>query len=48
MDTFLVRTLLVPSIVILLGKWNWWPSHLHDTHDEREASEVTTGQPATR
>ena len=28
MDTFLVRTLLVPSIVSLLGKWNWWPSKL--------------------
>jgi len=28
MDTFLVRTLLVPSTVILLGRWNWWPSHL--------------------
>jgi RND superfamily putative drug exporter len=26
MDTFLVRTLLVPSTVILLGRWNWWPS----------------------
>ena len=28
MDTFLVRTLLVPSTVILLGRWNWWPSAL--------------------
>jgi RND superfamily putative drug exporter len=28
MDTFLVRTLLVPSTVILLDRWNWWPSHL--------------------
>ena len=28
MDTFLVRTLLVPSTVILLGRWNWWPSRL--------------------
>ncbi len=28
MDTFLVRTLLVPSTVVLLGKWNWWPSRL--------------------
>ena len=28
MDTFLVRTLLVPSTVILLGRWNWWPSPL--------------------
>jgi RND superfamily putative drug exporter len=28
LDTFFVRTLLVPSIVVLLGKWNWWPSKL--------------------
>ena len=28
MDTFLVRTLLVPATVVLLGKWNWWPSPL--------------------
>jgi RND superfamily putative drug exporter len=26
MDTFLVRTLLVPSTVMLLDRWNWWPS----------------------
>jgi putative drug exporter of the RND superfamily len=25
LDTFLVRTLLVPSTVVLLGAWNWWP-----------------------
>jgi uncharacterized membrane protein YdfJ with MMPL/SSD domain len=24
-DTFITRSLLVPSIVMLLGKWNWWP-----------------------
>jgi RND superfamily putative drug exporter len=28
LDTFLVRTLLVPSVVALLGRWNWWPSAL--------------------
>ena len=28
MDAFLVRTLLVPSTVALLGRWNWWPSAL--------------------
>jgi RND superfamily putative drug exporter len=28
LDTFFVRTLLVPSVVVLLGKWNWWPSKL--------------------
>ena len=25
LDTFLVRTLLVPSTVVLFGAWNWWP-----------------------
>jgi len=28
MDTFFVRTLLVPSTVALLGRWNWWPSQM--------------------
>jgi RND superfamily putative drug exporter len=28
MDTFLVRTLLVPSVAVLIGRWNWWPSRL--------------------
>lgn len=31
MDAFLVRTLLVPSAVALLGRWNWWPSALSRT-----------------
>lgn len=25
-DTFIVRTLMVPSIAFSLGEWNWWPS----------------------
>lgn len=29
LDTFLVRTLLVPSIVVLFGSWNWWQSGLN-------------------
>jgi RND superfamily putative drug exporter len=28
MDTFLVRTLLVPATVVILGRWNWWPSRM--------------------
>ncbi|MCL4434666.1 MAG: MMPL family transporter [Actinobacteria bacterium] len=36
MDTFLVRTLLVPSIVVLLDKWNWWPSRHGFTETMRE------------
>jgi RND superfamily putative drug exporter len=43
LDTFLVRTLLVPAIVVLLGRWNWWPSRLG-----RKAAAVPAGDvPAT-
>jgi RND superfamily putative drug exporter len=28
MDTFIVRTILVPCTVVLLGRWNWWPAKL--------------------
>jgi uncharacterized membrane protein YdfJ with MMPL/SSD domain len=35
MDTFLVRTLLVPSTVVLLGRWNWWPSRMSRGSAER-------------
>jgi RND superfamily putative drug exporter len=28
MDTFLIRTLIIPALVVLLGRWNWWPSLL--------------------
>ena len=31
MDTFVVRTVLVPCTVVLLGRWNWWPSSLSRT-----------------
>lgn len=25
LDTFVVRTALVPAICVLLDRWNWWP-----------------------
>jgi putative drug exporter of the RND superfamily len=31
MDTFVVRTILVPCTAVLLGRWNWWPSALSRT-----------------
>jgi RND superfamily putative drug exporter len=37
MDTFLVRTLLVPATVVLLGRWNWWPSRLARRPADRPA-----------
>lgn len=41
LDTFVVRTLLVPSAAILLGRWNWWPSRLN-----RGGTSITPGAPA--
>jgi RND superfamily putative drug exporter len=32
LDTFVVRTLIVPAAVVLLGRWNWWPASLHHRH----------------
>jgi len=34
LDTFVVRTLLVPSVAVLLGRWNWWPSRM--SHSDRD------------
>ncbi len=28
-DTFVVRSLLVPAVAFLLGERSWWPSRLH-------------------
>ena len=27
-DTFITRTLIVPALVAIFGRWNWWPSRL--------------------
>ncbi len=43
MDTFLVRSLLVPSTVILLGRRNWWPSSL-----SQEGEIQYRGEPSQR
>jgi RND superfamily putative drug exporter len=43
MDTFLVRTLLVPSTVVLLGRWNWWPSKVTMDRPELPGPAAGTG-----
>ncbi|MGC2190906.1 MAG: MMPL family transporter [Candidatus Dormiibacterota bacterium] len=42
MDTFVIRTLLVPSAAVLLGRWNWWPSRLSSPAEVTAAA----GKPA--
>jgi RND superfamily putative drug exporter len=46
MDTFLVRTLLVPSTVVLLGRWNWWPSKMSRRPASPPPAEPSTGEPS--
>jgi RND superfamily putative drug exporter len=41
LDAFVVRTLLVPSLMALLGKWNWWsPKPLRRLHSWVGVSEA--------
>lgn len=42
-DTFLVRTVLVPGIITLLGDWNWWPSIPVRKTQVRPAADPATG-----
>jgi RND superfamily putative drug exporter len=46
MDAFLVRTLLVPSTVALLGRWNWWPSAYGKRPDPAATAVRPTGPSA--
>jgi RND superfamily putative drug exporter len=41
LDTFFVRTLLVPSVAVLLGRWNWWPSSL--SKEDRDHGSLLPG-----
>jgi RND superfamily putative drug exporter len=43
MDTFFVRTILVPAFVVLVGRWTWWPSRLFAQHS---APPVSAEEPA--
>jgi RND superfamily putative drug exporter len=44
MDAFGVRTLLVPSTVALLGRWNWWPTR-HGSDIAPEEPEPARAEP---
>jgi RND superfamily putative drug exporter len=47
MDTFIVRTILVPCTVVLLGRWNWWPAKLSRV-DQQPGGEGTVRDPEPR
>jgi putative drug exporter of the RND superfamily len=45
MDTFIVRTVLVPCTVVLIGRWNWWPSKLSKLDIKPEAGGERDAEP---
>jgi RND superfamily putative drug exporter len=46
-DASIIRALLVPSLMALLGKWNWWaPAPLRRLHDRWGVSESPATAPA--
>ena len=48
MDTFLVRTVMVPSMVAILGRYNWWPAGLSSSDDAGGPGETAVGKPPSR
>ncbi|RAX23327.1 MULTISPECIES: MMPL family transporter [unclassified Actinomyces] len=47
LDATVVRMLLVPATMTLLGRWNWWaPTPLQRLHDRYAQVGVLTGEPA--
>lgn len=47
-DAFVVRALLVPALMALLGRWNWWsPAPLRRLHDRIGFSEAGAPGPLT-
>ncbi len=48
LDATIIRALLVPSLMELLGEWNWWaPGPLRRLHDRIGIDETSTGEPRT-
>jgi RND superfamily putative drug exporter len=47
LDTFLVRSVLVPALVVLIGPRVWWPSALARAEDAR-ADDARAPEPAVR
>jgi putative drug exporter of the RND superfamily len=46
MDTFIVRTVLVPCTVVLLGRRNWWPAKMSRADHQPGAEAAPATEPA--
>ncbi|MET7641956.1 MMPL family transporter [Streptomyces sp. NPDC005438] len=45
LDTFLVRTVLVPALALDLGRWTWWPGRIADPPSAKEVDAPTPADP---
>ncbi|MFF0726261.1 MMPL family transporter [Streptomyces sp. NPDC004134] len=47
LDTFLIRTVMVPALALDLGKWTWWPGALfrHEARRTPAAADTAAGLP---
>ena len=46
-DASIIRALLVPSLMVLLGRWNWWaPRPLRRLYARTSGAPPGQGQPA--
>jgi putative drug exporter of the RND superfamily len=44
LDTFVVRSVLVTALNLDIGRWIWWPSHLHHKSDVTRAGRSASGR----
>lgn len=47
-DTFVVRTLLVPAILAMAGKLNWWPGKMPSAEDVEYPPAISLANPTPR
>jgi uncharacterized membrane protein YdfJ with MMPL/SSD domain len=43
LDAFVVRPLLVPSLMAIFGRWNWWPHKMPEECNEFASAETKEG-----
>jgi RND superfamily putative drug exporter len=42
-DALVVRVVVLPSLMMLLGRWNWWPGRVPPTRSAPAAAATLVG-----
>lgn len=43
LDTLVVRTVTIPAIALLIGRWNWWPGRISNNPAEPQIQDSCSG-----